>query len=70
VQLGIHRAPAGRYTVTREEAAEKLQDLLRISKSCRYGYPMDFSDEHMLEEVIAWLRGNSGSSPQLDEGKK
>jgi hypothetical protein len=56
--------------VTREEAAEKLQDLLRISKSCRYGYPMDFSDEHMLEEVIVWLRGNSGSSPQLDEGKK
>ena len=37
------------------DAIEKLQALLDISKSAKYGYPMDFSDERMLEEVIAFL---------------
>ena len=42
--------------MTNEEAAQKLRDLLETSQSCRYGYPMDFSDEHMLAEVIAHLQ--------------
>jgi hypothetical protein len=42
--------------MTREEAALELDGLLRISRSCKYGYPMDISDEQMLEKVIAYLR--------------
>jgi hypothetical protein len=42
--------------MTLERAIEKLQELLDISKSCKYGYPMDIMDEHMLEHVIALLK--------------
>ena len=46
--------------MTTDDAIEKLQALLDISKSAKYGYPMDFSDEHMLEEVIAHLSSRDG----------
>ena len=49
--------------MTRDEAVEKLTDLLKISQSCKYGYPMDFTDEHMLVEVIDHLRASPSAAP-------
>ena len=55
--------------MTRDEAIEKLTDLLKTSQSCKYGYPMDFTDEHMLADVIDHLRSPYAAQDKPKEGK-
>ena len=53
--------------MTRDEAIYELQKLLETSRSCKFGYPMDISDEHMLENVIAYLRADQTTATLVQD---